>query len=268
MTHPGRRPNPPALIAIGMDMTVAIRYAAGSDMGRVRGNNEDSAYAGPYLLAVADGMGGHAGGEVASSVVIDTIIPTDAEVAPDHLVETLREAVGQANGAVAARVKEDPALAGMGTTLTAMLWSGTAMALANIGDSRAYLLRDGNLFLITEDHTLEQMLAGEAAGPVRHGTRLVRVLDGRPERAPDVWLRETQPGDRYLLCSDGLTGPVGPEAIHGVLSDVEDLEAAVTQLIKLANDAGGPDNVTVIVADVAGQEVESVPPMVLGAASG
>lgn len=251
---------------IGIHMRVAIRYAAGSDVGRTRDNNEDSAYAGPWLLAVADGMGGHVGGEIASSLAIQTLASADAEVAQSQLVETLERAVLAANRAIARRVEEEPALNSMGTTCTAMLWSGTHTALAHIGDSRAYMLREGVLYQITEDHTLEKMLTGEDGAAPHLANRLVRVLDGKPDRKPDVVLREALPGDRYLLCSDGLSGPVDAETLHQVLSGEPDPAAAVRRLIELANRNGGPDNVTAIVVDVVADGDEARPPVVVGAA--
>lgn len=251
---------------IGIHMRVAIRYAAGSDVGRTRENNEDSAYAGPWLLAVADGMGGHVGGEIASSLAIQTLASVDAEVPQPKLVETLERAVLSANQAIARRVEEEPNLHSMGTTCTAMLWSGTHTALAHIGDSRAYMLRDGVLYQITEDHTLEKMLTGEDGAAPHLANRLVRVLDGKPDRKPDVALREALPGDRYLLCSDGLSGPVDAESLHQVLSGEHDPAAAVRTLIDLANQNGGPDNVTAIVVDVVTEGDEARAPVVVGAA--
>jgi PPM family protein phosphatase len=249
-------------------MRVAIRYAAGSDVGRARENNEDSAYAGPWLLAVADGMGGHVGGEIASSLAVHALAPVDAEVPKANLVDTLERAVLAANEAIARKVEAEPGLASMGTTCTAMLWSGTHTALAHIGDSRAYMLRDGVLYQITEDHTLEKMLTGEDGAAPHLAHRLVRVLDGRPERKPDLSLRETLPGDRYLLCSDGLTDAVDAEALHQVLTGEPDPQVAVRALVDLANRNGGPDNVTVVVADVVAEGAEARPPVVLGAAQG
>ncbi|MEV5705461.1 protein phosphatase 2C domain-containing protein [Actinoallomurus sp. NPDC052274] len=247
-------------------MRVAIRYAAGSDVGRTRENNEDSAYAGPWLLAVADGMGGHVGGEIASSLAVQTLAPTDAEVPQPALVDTLEHAVLSANQAIAQRVAQEPALQSMGTTCTAMLWSGTQLALAHIGDSRAYMLRDTILYQITEDHTLEKMLTGEDGAAPHLANRLVRVLDGKPDRKPDMSLRESLPGDRYLLCSDGLTGPVDAETLHQVLTTQSEPEAAVRALIDLANQGGGPDNITVIVVDVVPEGADARPPVVVGAA--
>ncbi|MFC5749191.1 PP2C family protein-serine/threonine phosphatase [Actinomadura rugatobispora] len=261
-------------------MNVAIRYAAGSDIGCNRENNEDSGYAGARLIAVADGMGGYAGGEVASSTVIGSLRSLDADAPYDDLEETLGRAVAEANEKLRIVREERPDLSRMGTTLTAMLWTGTAVALAHIGDSRGYLLRDGELFQITQDHTMDELLKQEAeqagGGPApdpaeasRLSHVLYRVLDGREDREPDLRLREGRPGDRYLLCSDGLSGVVDAQTIYEVLVAEADPQRAVERLIGLARDGGGPDNITGVIADVveAEQLTESGPPLVVGAAA-
>jgi PPM family protein phosphatase len=171
----------------------------------------------------------------------------DAKVAGPQLLETLSKAVRVANEALARNVAAEPALAGMGTTLTAMLWSGSSAAVAHIGDSRAYLLRGGRLLRITEDHALD----GLADGPARFSPGVVRYLDGTPERSPDMALREGLPGDRYLLCSDGLSSVVSHVAIQQALQSAASADEAVRSLIALAYEAGAPDNVTVLVLDVA-----------------
>ena len=183
-----------------MTASITLRAAAASEVGQVRQNNEDAAYSGRWLYAVADGMGGHAAGEVASAAVIESLRSHDAEVDPAALLETLGRAVTEANAEVARRAAEDPARRGMGTTLTAMLRSGDRVALVHIGDSRAFRLRDGQLRQITEDHVMGKLVSdvGGILAPV-----LARYLDGQPERSPDLGLRELRPGDRYLLCSDG-----------------------------------------------------------------
>jgi PPM family protein phosphatase len=237
-------------------MTIGIRYAARSDVGMLREGNEDSAYAGARLLVVADGMGGHVGGEIASAAAVNALRPLDSDVPTTELHNVLQHAVKQANENLHGIVESDPSLQGMGTTLTAMLWAGPHVALIHIGDSRAYLLRNGELFQITHDHTLVQSLVDEgritldeaASHPQR--SLLLRALDGRGEVEPDISLREAQLGDRYLLCSDGLSSVVSAETIHQVLTQVEDPEAAVRQLIDLANRGGGPDNITCVLADV------------------
>lgn len=256
-------------------MTLAIRYAARSDVGLLREGNEDSAYAGPRLLAVADGMGGHAHGEVASATAISALAPLDEDIPGTDLAGALEAAIHDANGTLHRMVGEDPSLEGMGTTLTAMLWSGSRVGLAHIGDSRAYLLRDGDLYQITRDHTLVQQLVDEgritpeeaATHPQR--SLLLRALDGRGEVEPETNLREAQLGDRYMLCSDGLSTVVSADTLLRTLSTAPEPEQATRELIDLANRGGGPDNITCIVADVveAGAEPVTDTPVVAGAAS-
>ena len=258
-------------------MTLALRYAIRSDVGLLREGNEDAAYAGPRLLAVADGMGGHAAGEVASAAAITAIAKLDDEVPGNDLLDALADAVSDANHALHDMVAADPAIEGMGTTLTAMLWSGPRMALCHIGDSRAYLLRGREFHQITHDHTLVQTLVDEGrispddvpTHPQR--SMLLRALDGRADVEPDLSLREVRAGDRYLLCSDGLSGVVSEETLHQTLATVADLDEVVLQLIELAIRGGGPDNITCIVADVVDSATTSLPPsdtsVVVGAAS-
>jgi PPM family protein phosphatase len=237
-------------------MTLALRYAVRSDVGLLREGNEDSAYAGPHLLAVADGMGGHAAGEVASAATITTIAPLDAEDPGPDLIGALADAVATANLRLQELIISDPAIEGMGTTLTAMLWWEGYAALCHIGDSRAYLLRDGQFIQITHDHTLVQSLVDEgkiteddvATHP--HRSLLLRALDGRTIAEPDLAQVETYPGDRYLLCSDGLSGVVTEQTLHQTLASVNDPDKAALRLVELAIKGGGPDNITCIVADV------------------
>ncbi len=248
-----------------MTALITVGAAAASETGLVRQNNEDAAYSGRWLYAVADGMGGHAAGEVASAAVIDSLRVRDVEVSPENLLGTLGRAVAEANGEVARRAAEDPARRGMGTTLTAMLRSGDQAALAHIGDSRAFMLRNGQLRQITEDHTIGHLVSdADALAPV-----LSRYLDGRPDRSPDLILRELRPGDRYLLCSDGLSPEVSTVAIRDALASAGNAADVVRQLVALAEDAGAPDNVTVIVLDVlpGGAGAEPAEPVMLGAAS-
>lgn len=161
-------------------MTLGIRYAARSDVGMLREGNEDSAYAGAHLLAVADGMGGHVGGEIASAAAIEALRALDKDLPATELLAALEHTVKTANDNLHRIVESDPALQGMGTTLTAMLWAGNQVALVHIGDSRAYLLRDGSLFQITHDHTLVQSLVDEggSARTRRRRTRSVRCCCG------------------------------------------------------------------------------------------
>ncbi|HEX6452279.1 MAG TPA: MerR family transcriptional regulator [Trebonia sp.] len=235
---------------------LTIRYGVRSDVGLVRQDNEDCAYAGGRLLAVADGMGGHAHGEVASAAAIEALRPLDTSVPDEELLNALEHAVLRAGSTLREMVEADPSLRGMGTTLTALLWSGSRLGLVHIGDSRAYLVRDGDVFQITRDHTLVQSLLDEgkitedevASHPKR--MLLLRALDGEHGCAPDLELREARAGDRYLLSSDGLHGVVPPADIARVLLEVADPDQAAADLIRLAIDGGAPDNVTCIVADV------------------
>jgi PPM family protein phosphatase len=239
-------------------MTLALHYALRSDVGLLREGNEDSAYAGPRLLAIADGMGGHAAGEVASAVAISAIAPLDEQDFADSadMMDALSEAVGSARTTLHEMSVADPAVEGMGTTLTALLWAGAEVAVCHIGDSRAYLLRDGDLYQITRDHTLIQSLVDEgrisAAAAATHPQRslIMRALQGSTDADPDLTMHEALLGDRYLLCSDGLTDVVDDETLHETLSTVGDADQAVRQLIALAIRNGGPDNITCIVADV------------------
>ena len=235
---------------------LTIRYGVRSDIGLVRQDNEDAAYAGGRLLAVADGMGGHAHGEVASAAAIEALRPLDTSVPDEELLNALEHAVLRAGSTLRDMVEADPSLRGMGTTLTALLWSGSRLGLVHIGDSRAYLVRDGEVFQITRDHTLVQSLLEEgkitedevASHPKR--MLLLRALDGEHGCEPDLELREARAGDRYMLSSDGLHGVVPPADISRVLLEVADPDQAVADLIKLAIDGGAPDNATCIVADV------------------
>ena len=237
-------------------MTLSLRFAAGSHVGMIREGNEDSGYAGPRLLAVADGMGGQAAGEVASSKVISTLIQLDDDIPGSDLLTALGSAVQRANDQLRVMVEEDPQLEGMGTTLTALLWTGQRLGLVHIGDSRAYLLRDGVLTQITQDHTWVQRLVDEGriteeeAGTHPQRSLLMRALDGRGQVEPDLSIREVRPGDRYLLCSDGLSGVVSHQTLEESLANFDDAQEAIQELIQFALRGGGPDNITCIVADV------------------
>ena len=248
-------------------MTLAMDRlaAAASDTGLVRKNNEDAAYSGRWLYAVADGMGGHAAGEVASAVVIESLRRHDTEIEPDTLLATLGRAVTAANAEVARAAAEDVARRGMGTTLTAMLWSGSQFALANMGDSRAFRLREGQFRPLTEDHVMGKLVSN----PGRLAPVLSRYLDGRLDRSPDLSLHEARSGDRYMICSDGLSPVVETEAIRHVLSSAADPDEAVRQLAALAKEAGAPDNITIIVIDIRKAVGDSavVRPVVLGSAA-
>ncbi|MFI1563581.1 Stp1/IreP family PP2C-type Ser/Thr phosphatase [Streptomyces sp. NPDC020490] len=237
-------------------MSLSLRFAAGSHKGMIREGNEDSGYAGPRLLAIADGMGGAAAGEVASSEAISTIVALDDDVPGSDILTSLGAAVQRANDQLRAMVEEDPQLEGMGTTLTALLWTGQRLGLVHVGDSRAYLLRDGVLTQITQDHTWVQRLVDEGRITEEEATThpqrslLMRALGSGEHVEPDLSIREVRAGDRYLICSDGLSGVVSHQTLEDTLASYQGPQETVQELIQLALRGGGPDNITVIVADV------------------
>jgi serine/threonine protein phosphatase PrpC len=221
----------------------------------VRPNNEDAFYTGPRLLAVADGVGGHAAGEVASAIIIDALAPLgDSEPGYD-LVGRLHEAVVAGNAAIAERVAGDPRLQGMSTTLTAILFAGSRYCLLNIGDSRTYLLRDGTLEQLTRDDSYVQLLVDEghitqeAAGSHPQRNLVLQALTGEEVMEPAMTVREARSGDRFMLCSDGLSDVVDRGRLAETLRAGEPQES-VARLIELALANGTRDNVTAIVADV------------------
>jgi protein phosphatase len=253
-------------------MTLTLRFAARSDRGLIREGNQDSVYAGPRLLAVADGMGGMAAGDVASNLAIAAMAPLDEDVPGDSLVDALRSAVELANQNLRDAVDANPALEGMGTTLTGMLFSGTKFGMVHVGDSRAYLLRDGEFVQVTKDDTYVQMLIDEGriteeeASVHPQRSLLVRALQGS-DVDPQYSVRPAVVGDRYLICSDGLSGPVSDESIATTLRDYVDPDQCAERLVQLALRGGGPDNVTVIIADVTDEDIVEGRPYVGGAAS-
>lgn len=240
------------------DGTITLRSAARSHTGLVRKNNQDSGYAGPNFLLIADGMGGHAGGDVASAITVSRLADLDREPSGEDALEILRTSILEANDRICRGVAEQPELAGMGTTVTALLRApGNRFALAHIGDSRGYVLRDGELQTVTHDHTFVQMLVDEGRitpdEAETHPQRSVvmKVL-GDVGASPDLdlTLREAHVGDRWMLCSDGLTGFADVDDIARVLSEVSDPDECCRQLIDLALAGGGADNVTVVIGDV------------------
>ncbi len=245
-------------------MALALRYSARSDVGLIREINEDSGYAGPRLLVIADGVGGHAAGEVASSVAVGVLATLDEDSPGGDILERLSTAIHNANSHLRDMVSGDPDLRGMGTTVTALLRAGSRFGLVHVGDSRGYLLRDGELQQITRDHTFVQTLLDEgritAEEADHHPQRnlITNALDGREDIELDLSVRETRAGDRYLLCSDGLSGVVSEDTIRDTLAAEASTDVAVEKLVELALKGGGPDNITAIVADVV--EVETKPP--------
>ncbi|UYN83065.1 MAG: serine/threonine-protein phosphatase [Microcella sp.] len=232
--------------------------AAGSHVGKVRANNQDSGYAGEHLFVVADGMGGHAGGDVASAMTLQSIADMDRPFeSADEAARALSSALLDANQELAEAVFEHPELTGMGTTVSGFVRVGHRLAIVHIGDSRIYRWRAGRLTQITKDHTFVQRLvdsgrisAEEAAVHPRRSV-LMRVL-GDVDLTPEIdsEIVDTEPGDRWLLCSDGLSGFVSEDRIAELLAEHADAAAAVEALIDESLDEGAPDNVTIVIVGV------------------
>ena len=235
-----------------------MRFSTRSDVGLVRANNQDSAFAGDQLLLVADGMGGHAGGDVASALCVASIAPLNNQTfTSSDMVARLGDAVENARVDLVEHARATASLAGMGTTVTALLLADNSLAMAHMGDSRAYLLRDGVLTQVTRDHTFVQHLidtgkiTAEQAETHPQRSVVMRVLgDFELDLTPDLSIREATPGDRWLLCSDGLSGFIRFETMEQTLRDVGDLQLCSEYLIQLALRGGGSDNITCIVADI------------------
>jgi serine/threonine protein phosphatase PrpC len=274
-----------------------LRSVAHTDPGLHRSNNEDSGYVSARLLAVADGMGGHAYGEVASSTAVNVLADLDKSVPwprsaddesstdessteedsadedPD-LLEALGGAIREIGDRLTSLAQQDSDLATMGTTVTAFMWDGgTRLAVAHIGDSRAYLLRDDQFGQLTRDHTLVQSLVDEgkltpeqaAVHPRR--SVLMRALQSGGTSEPDLYYWQAQPGDRYLLCSDGLSDVIPDELIGQVLASIPDPDDAAATFIDLAKQGGGPDNITCVIADLVASSAPPITePLIIGAA--
>lgn len=258
-------------------MSIQLRYAARSHVGLVRKNNQDSGYAGPHLLVLADGMGGPAGGDIASSVAVAHLAPLDQDShAADDLLNLLRNAIQEAHQELVDISSHYKELSGLGTTCVAILRSGNKMGMVHIGDSRAYLFRDDSLTQVTTDHSFVQYLVetGEITPEeaAHHPKRsvLLRVLgDAKGEVTLDESVRAAIIGDRWLLCSDGLSGVVSAETIENVLRSENSPEDCCQQLVALALKSGAPDNVTTVVADVvdSDDQLTATAAQVVGAAS-
>jgi serine/threonine protein phosphatase PrpC len=232
---------------------------AGTDVGRTRSGNEDSYLCGRTVFAVADGLGGHQGGEVASAAAVEPLAALDGrELAdPAEAAEALAGAIAEANSAILDQASGNPGLWGMGTTVTAAAVAGDHLQLAHVGDSRAYLLRDGSFDQVTTDHTVVGELvrrgrltpAQAAVHPERSILTRAVGLDPRiPVDTPDPI--DLRPGDQVLLCSDGLTEAVPDPQIAELLATNSDGHAACRALIDTANNAGGPDNITLVLIRV------------------
>jgi PPM family protein phosphatase len=252
-------------------MTLQLRYVAHSEIGPIRKNNQDSGYASPNLLAVADGMGGAAAGDLASSVAIDTIRKIASPTEGKQMLGVLADAIRDANDKIAELIESDVSLEGMGTTVTGAMFDGVELSLAHIGDSRAYLLRDGRLERLTHDHTWVQSLVDDGkiseteAAIHPHRSLLLKVLNGQPTNDPDLTTVRVKVGDRLMFCSDGVCGLIDDDVIEAALQ-IPDLDQAVERIVAESLHEGGIDNITVIVADVV-ESGGSDEVIVLGAAS-
>ena len=257
-------PDTPAEKATASPRPLIMRYAARSDVGRVRAKNDDSAYVGRHLAVVADGMGGHAGGDVASAATVLDMIHLDTDDYDGDAGTVLADEIQTANSLLSELVHINPKLAGMGTTVTALLLAEGKLHFAHIGDSRAYRLRNGEFEQISVDHTFVQRLIDEGrlrpeeAETHPHKNVLMRVLgdvDASPEL--DLATLDVEPGERWLLCSDGLNYVAG-HVVERTVRETPDIRECVETLVDLTLEAGAPDNVTIIMLEIAEQTVDDV----------
>lgn len=257
-----------------------LRYAALSDVGRVRKDNQDSGFASENLLVVADGVGGAARGDVASSTAVQIMRRLDAPPEGD-LLQALAGAIHRTHDRIAELVDEDPELEGTSTTVTTALFDGTRVGVGHVGDSRAYLLRDGELTQLTKDHTFVQSLIDEGritedeARSHPHRNLILRAVDGVHETDPDLFTVDLAAGDRLLLCSDGCSGVLDDNRLADILG-TGTVDFAVVELVRASLDAGSSDNITCVVADVVDVDApvdqdtsasSSTGPMLVGAAA-
>ncbi|GAA4901407.1 Stp1/IreP family PP2C-type Ser/Thr phosphatase [Tessaracoccus lubricantis] len=260
-------------------MTFSLRFTAHSEVGRIRKNNQDAGYASPTMLLVADGMGGAAAGDLASAVASTEAARSDAhdEVRAadgEELLARIAGMIARSNTKLTDLIESNLELDGMGTTFCGALFNGTQFGLAHIGDSRGYLLRDGELTQLTHDHSWVQSLIDEGkitpeqAATHPHRSLILKVLNGQVHFEPDLEVHEARLGDRLMFCSDGLSGLVDDDVIQQVLQD-EDLDAAVATLARFANDNGGHDNITIVIGEVVehDDELDAVPALLVGSAT-
>ncbi len=255
-------------------MAFSLDFRVHSEVGRIRKNNQDAAFGSPNLLVVADGMGGAAAGDLASAVAATEARSGDRRLDDDHLLPHMAGIMQRANDRMADLIEDDPQLDGMGTTFSGAAFSGTTLGIAHIGDSRGYLLREGELKQLTHDHSWVQALIDEGrltpeqALTHPHRSLILRVLNGSGETEPDFFTLEPQEGDVLLFCSDGLSGMVSDEVLATQLAG-DDLDAMVTELTRLANEHGGHDNISLVVARVVPQsdELDQAPAVLAGSAT-
>ena len=267
-----------------MSSPLRLHYSAISDVGRVRKDNQDSGYAGPWLLTVCDGVGGAARGDIASSTTVQQLRelddpPVDDAESGSGLLDRVTGALHQAHVRIGGLVDADPALNGTSTTATVALFDGSRIGIGHVGDSRAYLFRDGELSQLTKDHTFVQSLIDEGRISEEesrvhpHRNLILKALDGMHEAEPDLFVIELVDGDRLFLCSDGASGVLD----DGRLADILNMgspDFAAVELVRASLEAGSSDNVTCIVADVVTDEaarddpdIAGLEPMLVGAAA-
>ncbi len=254
-----------------------LEYAAISDVGRVRKDNQDSGFAGPHVLAVCDGVGGAARGDIASATAIGQLRRLDDGPAAgedqDDLLGQVAGALHRAHDRIGELVDENPSLSGTSTTATVALFDGTTLAMGHVGDSRAYLLHDGELLQLTQDHTFVQTLIDdgqiteEEARHHPHRNLILKAIDGIHDLEPDLFVVDVSPGDRLLFCSDGACGVLGPDRLADILRS-GNADFAAVELVRASLAAGSTDNVTCLVADVVEGDVDTdVETVLVGAAA-
>ncbi|MDO5734916.1 MAG: protein phosphatase 2C domain-containing protein [Propionibacteriaceae bacterium] len=240
-------------------MAYSLRFQAHSEVGRIRKNNQDSGYASPTMLMVADGMGGAAAGDLASAVAATMARDADEYLSGEEMLTHMEALLAEANNKLTELVSQDLTLDGMGTTFCGAMFDGNQLGLTHIGDSRCYLLRDGELRQLTHDHSWVQQLMDQGrltpqqAATHPHRSLIIKVLNGQNNSSPDLSLVDVALGDRIMFCSDGLSGMIDDDRIREILGQ-QDLDVTVDDLTEAANEAGGHDNITVVVADVVEQD--------------
>ena len=254
------------------DTPLSLRFAGLSDVGRVRKDNQDSGYAGPWMLTVCDGVGGAARGDIASSTAVQQLRKLD-DPPGDDLLALVAGAIHRAHDRIGELVEDDPSINGTSTTLTVALFDGARVAIGHIGDSRAYLQRSGTLTQLTKDHTFVQSLIDEGRITEEesrvHPNRnlILKAVDGIHEAEPDLFYVDLAPGDRLFLCSDGACGVLDDARMSDILGSGSP-DYAVVEMVRASLEAGSSDNVTCIVADVVeGPLEEPLEPLLIGAAA-
>lgn len=249
-----------------------LQFAALSDVGRVRKDNQDAGYAGPWLLAVCDGVGGAARGDIASSTVVQQLRRLDEEPG-DDLLGLVAGAIHRAHDRIGELVESDPSINGTSTTATVALFDGHRLAVGHVGDSRAYLVRDDTISQLTRDHTFVQSLVDEGriteqeARTHPHRNLILKAVDGVHDAEPDLFLVDLAPGDRILVCSDGACGSLTDDRMLDILSTGPP-DFAVVEMVRASLEAGSTDNVTCVVADVLEGPLDDDPqPLLVGSAA-